>query len=169
MLTVACASEGPLIGRGELKIGPVPLDFGRDDPENAVCLEIDPPAPVEVRFLYSSVVPEGGRLRATVKDPGDWPFYGDPRLLTEVQTAADGSFPAESIVRLEEATVVLIYCDIYDADTEKWREMDLTYPLTDDEWLRLFAKGERETDLIRWAVDGDPLRGSLGVRIEVLE
>ena len=166
LLVVSCESVEKLVGSGD-DDGPQPLITNAESQsDNSARLTLEPGTQTTAWFFFSAAAPEGGRIRVKITDPSSWIPTVEDEVLAEVETLLDGSFPKAASLPVNKELSVRLVVEYQDAGG-RWQKMNLLYPVSDEQWILLMPAGKRESDMIRWAVHGDPMNGSFGVKIRI--
>lgn len=166
LLSASCGTVDDLVG-GNGKDTPAPLiTKAESESDNTVRLTLEPKRQTTAWFLFSADAPAGGRIRVKITDPSGWIPMTDDKLLAEVETLLDGTFPRAASLPVNKELSVRILVEYQDAGG-RWQRMGLLYPVSDAQWETLLPATAKESDMIRWAVHGDPMNGSFGVKIRI--
>jgi len=168
LLQTSCGSVEKLVGSGDSD-GPKSLiGSPSSDSNNSVTFTIQPGIQTTAWFLFSVVSPEGGRVRVKISDPGSWLPTSEETLLAEVETRLDETFPKAASLPVDGSLTVRIVVE-YQDEGGRWLRMGILYPVSDAQWGQLAPPGAKETGMIRWAVHGDPMNGSFGLKLRTDE
>jgi hypothetical protein len=168
LLLTACGSVSDLVGSGD-EDAPEPMLTNTESlSDNTVRMTLEPGKQTTAWFLFSAEAPAGGRIRVAITDPTGWIPTADDEVLAEVETLLDGSFPKAASLPVNKELTVRIGVEYQDA-SGKWQRMSLLHPVSDEQWEALMPAGEMESGMIRWAVHGDPMSGSFGVKLRLDE
>jgi hypothetical protein len=164
MFLVSCGSVENLVGGDDAPKSMIEdAEAGAD---NSVRLTVSPGVQTTAWFLFSASAPEGGRIRVKFTDPTGWIPGLEEKVLTELETLPDGTFPKAASLPVDEDLTVRLLVDYQDPGG-RWQRMSLLFPVSDAQWDALMPAGKTESDMIRWAVHGDPMNGSFGVKIRI--
>ena len=166
LLLVSCSSVEGIVGsNGEDAPQPL-LTNAEAESDNSVRLTLEPGTQTTAWLLFSAAAPEGGRIRIKITDPTGWIPTAEDKVLAEVETRLDGTFPNAASLPVDGDLTVRLLVEYQDSGG-RWQRMNLLHPVSDEQWAELMPAGERESGMIRWAVHGDPMNGSFGVKIRL--
>ena len=168
LLLASCGTVKDLVGSDDDDAPKLMLTDAESQSDNSARLTLEPGNQTTAWFLFSAAAPEGGRIRITITDPTGWIPTADDEVLAAVETLLDGTFPKAASLPVNKELTVRLSVE-YQAASGKWQRMSLLYPVSDEQWVELMPAGQRESGMIRWAVHGDPMNGSFGVKIRLAE
>lgn len=167
ILLVSCGTmeKLPLVGDDEpesllAKVEP--------DADNSLRLTVEPGTQTKLWFYFSALAPEGSRIRVKISEPAGWLPTSKEKMLAEVETTLDGSFPKAASFPVDEKLEVRLRAEFQDPEG-RWQSMSLIHPSGETKPEDLMEPGARESAMIRWAVHGDPMNGTLGVKLRIDE
>jgi hypothetical protein len=166
LLLASCESVEKFVNSGDQ---PKPLiTDSSSDPDNSVMFTIDPGIQTTAWFYFSVDSPKDSRVRVKIFDPGNWLPTNEETLLAEVETRLNGTFPKAASIPVDKKLRVRIVVE-YQDEGGRWTRMGILHPVRDTQWVELAPPGAKETGMIRWAVHGDPMNGSFGVKLRTDE